>query len=317
MQRFKNILAHVNPASDVQPALERGVSLAWHNSAKLTAIAVVEEYLIQTHAILRSIHPSDALETLGLEYRLQLEKIVQPYRDAGLAINTIVARGNVFLEVIRAAIGRNHDLVIKTVMSEGIFHRTFFGSTDMHLLRKCPTPLWLIRPGEPGAFRRILVSLDPDMQDGIKHELGMKLLALATSLADMDKAEIMIVHAWRACEEDTFRKHMEPKRFEEYVRKWGQESSNRVWRFVSAFGGEIRPESLHLIQGEPGFVIPKFVEDHCVDLVVMGTLGGRSQYGMFIGDTAERILHRVECSVLALKPYGFVSPVRFASDSAI
>ncbi len=57
-------------------------------------------------------------------------------------------------------------------------------------------------------------------------------------------------------------------------------------------------------------MIPNFAKDHDVDLVVMGTLGRLSDRGVFIGDTAERILNRLECSVLALKPAGFVSPVQ-------
>lgn len=310
MQRFKNILVHVNLAADEHPALERGVRLARHNNATLTAMTVVEEHPAPAHAILRSIHVKDALETIEHEYRNQLEELVHPVRDAGLDIETAVAHGSTFIEVIRAALQREHDLVIKTVRSEGIFHRTFFGSIDMHLLRKCPTPLWLIEPGEPEAFRRILVPIDPNMEDGIKHDLGMKLLKLATSLAERDGAELMIVHAWHAYEEEKLRRHMEKNQFEEYLSTWSQESSKRAWNFVSSFGREINPKSLHLVQGEPGFVIPKFAEDHDIDLVVMGTLGRLGQHGMFIGDTAERILNRLECSVLAVKPAGFVSPVQ-------
>ena len=171
---------------------------------------------------------------------------MQPVRDAGLAVETVVAHGSTFIEVIRAAIQRQHDLVIKTVSSEGIFHRTFFGSIDMHLLRKCPTPLWLIKPGEPEAFRQILVPLDPNMEDSIKYGLGINLLTLATSLAEVDGAELMIVHAWRAYEEGKLKKYMESKQFEEYLHRWGQElrsgrgtssprsdaKSNRI-RFIS------------------------------------------------------------------------------------
>lgn len=309
MQRFKNILAYVNLALDEHPALGRGARLARHNNAKLTVMTVIDEYSEQAHTILRSIHLEDALDTVEREYREQLENMVQPVRDNGLDVETVVRHGSTFVEVIRAALQHQHDLVIKTVSSEGIFHRTFFGSTDMHLLRKCPTPLWLIKPGEPDAFRQILVPLDPNMEHGIKHDLGMNLLKLATSLAEMDGAEMMIVHAWRAYEEEKLRKYMEPKQFEKYVRTWRQESSNRAWRFVSVFGREIKPKSLHIVQGEPGFVIPKFAKDHGIDLVVMGTLGRLGQQGMFISDTAERILDRLECSVLAVKPAGFVSPV--------
>lgn len=309
MQRFKNILAHVNLTLDEHPALTRGVRLARQNHAKLTAMTVMEEHPALARSVLRTLHLENALATIEREHREQLEQRVQPIRDAGLDVETVVAQGSTFVEVIRTALERQHDLVIKTVGSEGIFHRTFFGSTDMHLLRKCPTPLWLIKPGEPEVFRQILVPLDPNMENGIKLDLGMNLLKLATSLAEMERAELLIVCAWRAYEEEKLRKYMQPERFEEYVRTWGKESSNRAWRFVSAFGREIPPNSIHLVQGEPGLVIPKFAKDHHIDLVVMGTLGRLGQHGMFIGDTAERILNRLECSVLAVKPAGFISPV--------
>ena len=310
MQRFKNILAHVDLSLEEHPALARGIRLARHNNARLTAMTVIEEHPAHADAVLRSLHLTDALEKIERARREQLEQLVQPLRDDGLEVDTLVAHGSTFVESIRAALQRQHDLVLKTVNSEGLVHRTFFGSTDMHLMRKCPTPLWLIKPGEPETFRRILVPLDPNSEDGIKRDLGMSLLNLATSLAEMDGAELLIVHAWHAYEEQKLRKYMEPTQFEEYVRAWGQESSNRTWRFISALGQELKPKSIRLVQGEPGFVIPKFAQDHAVDLVVMGTLGRLSQHGMFIGDTAERILNRLECSVLTMKPAGFVSPVQ-------
>jgi nucleotide-binding universal stress UspA family protein len=46
-----------------------------------------------------------------------------------------------------------------------------------------------------------------------------------------------------------------------------------------------------------------------VDLLVIGTVRRTHLLGLLIGSTAERALSAVECSVLALKPDGFVSPV--------
>ncbi|MEQ8787335.1 MAG: universal stress protein [Pirellulaceae bacterium] len=108
MQRFKNILLHVNLALDEHPALSRGVRLARHNNAKLTAMTVIEEPPAQAHAVLRSIHLEDALETIEREYREQLERLVQPVRDAGLDDDAVVAHGSTFVEVIRAAFQRQH-----------------------------------------------------------------------------------------------------------------------------------------------------------------------------------------------------------------
>jgi nucleotide-binding universal stress UspA family protein len=41
----------------------------------------------------------------------------------------------------------------------------------------------------------------------------------------------------------------------------------------------------------------------------MGTVARTGIAGFFMGNTAESILTQLECSVLTLKPQGFVSPV--------
>lgn len=62
-------------------------------------------------------------------------------------------------------------------------------------------------------------------------------------------------------------------------------------------------------QGEPEAVIPEFVVAEGVDLVVMGTVARGGIAGLLIGNTAERMLRKLPCSVLAVKPEGFVCPV--------
>lgn len=56
-------------------------------------------------------------------------------------------------------------------------------------------------------------------------------------------------------------------------------------------------------------MIPALVEEKKVDLLVMGTIARSGTPGVFIGNTAERMLRSVDCSVLTLKPDGFVSPI--------
>jgi nucleotide-binding universal stress UspA family protein len=65
-----------------------------------------------------------------------------------------------------------------------------------------------------------------------------------------------------------------------------------------------------LRRGDPEDVIPRFVVSEGVDLVVMGTVARAGIAGMLVGNTAERMLKRLSCAVLALKPAGFASPVR-------
>jgi nucleotide-binding universal stress UspA family protein len=46
-----------------------------------------------------------------------------------------------------------------------------------------------------------------------------------------------------------------------------------------------------------------------IDVLVMGTVCRAGIPGFIIGNTAERVLDAVDCSVLVVKPEGFVSPV--------
>lgn len=60
------------------------------------------------------------------------------------------------------------------------------------------------------------------------------------------------------------------------------------------------PAELH--RGEPEDVIPEFVVAEGIDLVVMGSVARRGIPGFLIGNTAERVLDRLPCSVLVVKP---------------
>ena len=70
----------------------------------------------------------------------------------------------------------------------------------------------------------------------------------------------------------------------------------------------LRPK-VHLVKGKPSKEIPLMVEKYNIDLVVMGTVARTGIPGFIIGNTAEAILELIQCSVLAIKPDGFKSPI--------
>lgn len=54
----------------------------------------------------------------------------------------------------------------------------------------------------------------------------------------------------------------------------------------------------------------RLAAEHGIDLIVMGTVCRIGVAGFFIGNTAENVLQQADCSVLTIKPEGFVSPVK-------
>ena len=65
---------------------------------------------------------------------------------------------------------------------------------------------------------------------------------------------------------------------------------------------------VELFEGPPDDVIPQLVIDNQIDVLVLGTHARSGISRLVLGNTAERILPTVHCSVLAVKPSDFVSP---------
>ena len=81
---------------------------------------------------------------------------------------------------------------------------------------------------------------------------------------------------------------------------------------VGQKGIEIQP---HLVQGPPREAIPTLASAVEADLVIMGTVARTGIPGFIVGNTAEMILSQITCSVLAVKPPGFSSPVELENPS--
>ena len=77
---------------------------------------------------------------------------------------------------------------------------------------------------------------------------------------------------------------------------------------VAGSAEDFRPRKM-LLRGDPQVVIPSKVKELDADVLVLGTVSRTGVGGLLIGNTAEAILNRVDCSVMTLKPEGFVSPV--------
>ncbi|MBW2245528.1 MAG: universal stress protein, partial [Deltaproteobacteria bacterium] len=90
------------------------------------------------------------------------------------------------------------------------------------------------------------------------------------------------------------------------VRDQTQQSLDEL---VAGYALEDLRYQIHLLMGDPSLVIPELVQEERVDLIVMGAVCRIGIPGFLIGNTAENVLQRVDASVLAVKPEGFVTPI--------
>jgi len=58
----------------------------------------------------------------------------------------------------------------------------------------------------------------------------------------------------------------------------------------------------HMLEGEPSQAIPQHCQAQAADLLICGTVARHGIPGLLLGNTAERIVNRVNCSILAVVP---------------
>lgn len=201
---------------------------------------------------------------------------------------------------------------------------SLFGSDDMHLLRKCPCPVWMAKPRTDKAYRRILAAVDigegyPSSEVKKRYALSLKILEMAAGQALSEFAELHVVHVWEAIGESVMHGAIlrtPDSQINTYVQNVRRQHSEAIARLMTDLAASIGKDAMHYLKPETHLIrgwarreIPALARELDVDLVVMGTVGRTGVPGLIMGNTAETIINQLNCSVLAIKPQGFTSPV--------
>ncbi len=323
MERFKNILCVIKPQADYQCALDRTVILAENNQARATVAAVTERVRDRIGLPEVGLAPG-AMQAGVTEAELQrLKTLIEPYRSRA-KITAKVLEGISYLEIIREVLRNRHDLVIKCPESPAWLDRVF-ASDDMHLLRKCPCPVWLVKPGAADTYARILAAVDvddnyPPAELKTRRALNGTVMELASSLAVSEFAQLHVVNAWEAIGESAMRHGafmLQPKdKVNAYVEAIRQRHAELLDALMQETGAKLGPDAMdyikpqpHLLKGSARNEVPALAKRLQVDCIVMGTVARTGVRGFTMGNTAETILEQLDCSVLAIKPPGFETPV--------
>ena len=323
MKRFKNILCVIDGQPADRHALERAVALAENNQARVTVATVIESVPAAAKLLQDKSTPADLQARLKDARVRWLDTLIEPYKTQ-VEINSKVFVGTSFLEIIREVLRNGNDLVIKCPESPDWLDR-FFTSDDMHLLRKCPCPVWLIKPEEPGSYRQILAAVDvddsyPPVELKTRQALNVMVVELAGSLAVSEFAQLHVVHAWEVIGENALRHSAfmgQPEdKVNAYVDQVSQHHSQLLDTLIQETGEKLGADAmdyvipqLHLLKGPARQEIPALAKRLRVDCIIMGTVARTGIRGFIMGNTAETILNQIDCSVLAIKPPGFETPV--------
>ena len=309
MQHFHNILFVSNGISDETEALKQSLKLAHSNKSKLKAFIVIPALPSKMADYMKS-YESFHISQLKDSIQVILNEMNVAAEEISLQIE-IAGDDKPADSIIRQVIRYGHDLIIKeTEIKED---NKGFKAIDMELLRKSPCPVWLCRPIKSRQNIHVAVAIDPEDSTLESHNLNLRLLALSSSLADAYSTELHVISCWDFALEDSLR-------YAPWIEVEGDEMQRNVTEArtlhyaalvkllnQSGISDKMR---LHHERGRPDLIIPKTIEDKKIDILVMGTLARTGVPGFIIGNTAENVLQKISCSLIALKPNGFTCPVK-------
>jgi universal stress protein E len=315
MSCFKNILVgldltkyqRLDPEELHQPARDAvadAIGLARRARARLLFFAAMnmpEEALHHLEEDART-HLASTVEEKAAAL---LMYFVEQARQEGVAAAYKITLGPGWLDITKQVVHGGHDLVIVGTSELTPLRRILFGDTARKLLRRCPCPVWVSKPGHLKQHLNILVATDltPASLGALQVGLGLGRL-LDGNVHALHVVEYPLDYLWGPDTGD-----VETAAYHRKIRDEAAEKMHLQLR--QAAGPGPTGVMLHLAErvGTPDEAIQHYIDEHKIDLLIMGTVARSGMQGIFIGNTPERLVAQVQCSLLAVKPPEFRGPV--------
>lgn len=291
------MVALAEPHKRIQPVLARAAQVAEACEAELLLFHAAFESALSGRPYFDSKRLARARGWRLDQHTRALDRHAQKLRKRGISAHPLsVWEEPAHESIIRAAIRDGVDMVIAGPHLRGRDNAPFpLRQTDWQLLRLCPRPLLLVRPGSPSTGS-IIAALDPvhsnDKPAALDRALAEGAAALAAALdASLHVAHCIppVVHALYASESAR--------------RKMREQAATAIRQTLES--AKIDATRVHIVDGRPEEVLPSLARKLRAQVLVMGAISRRGLRRFAVGDTAERTIHASPCDLLILKPAGF------------
>ncbi len=305
---IQHLMIVIDPTTDLeQPCVRRAEQLAAsYPNARFTLF--MSDYIaaLDSGPLFDTQGLTQARQSLLDHRQVQLERLAAPLKRKGFTVDTSVVWGKRYERHILQAISElQPDLVLKTTHRHGLLQRLVLNNADWYLIRHCPVPLWLVKQSAIG-FKTVCASVDPLHESDKPAALDTKLVATARALASATGADYRVVHCYSPLPSTLAFDAGLIADYDGYsieVEKFHAEG----FRAFNASEG-VDETKQQLLRGYPEQVIPDYVEQNAISLLIMGAISRSRLESALVGHTAERLLDEVACDVLIIKPDGFVDP---------
>jgi len=307
MSSFGRILVGVDPRATSLAAARVAARLADQLGAALELFSpVYNPHVSLAHFATRESmeHARDSLCARNVERLLA----VAPELGFAGHIEAHAAWDHPFEEaLIRRVLERAANLLVVALPPRGDPRGGALSAAHLQLVRHCPSPVLLTRGDAWHEAPVIVASIDPTQRHGRREDLDVGILRLAGRFATGTGGTLHAFHAWQQKLRALVGEAEHP-----VVPDLPDSATERRHReavYAALAAADASPARVALVEGRPEVTLPEYCRETAAELVVMGAIA-RNPFGrVFIGSTAERVLERLPCDLLVVKPEDFQTPI--------
>ncbi|WP_413284432.1 universal stress protein UspE [Vibrio sp. MA40-2] len=309
MSIYNQILVVANVNNESQPALARAMQLARKSKSKsnITFFLSIYDFSYEMTSML-SIDERNAMRKGVVQQRVSwMNKVAAPYIDDSVNFQVkVVWHNRPYEAIIGEVFEGNHDILIKATRKHDILESVIFTPTDWHLLRKAPCPVLLVKEHEWPENGNVIASVHVGSENPIHLELNDCIVQQLLNLCGRLDAQPYLVNSYPVTPSNITIElpEFDPSTYTDAVRGHHLKEMKALRQKHGIDETFTRVE-----QGLPEDVIPAAVKELKAGLVILGTAGRTGLSAVFIGNTAEQVIDKINCDVLAIKPNGFISPL--------
>ncbi|MGD8294304.1 MAG: universal stress protein [Desulfobacterales bacterium] len=144
-------------------------------------------------------------------------------------------------------------------------------------------------------FKRVLFPVDFS-------ESSTKIVPYVQAMAEQLESEIHILFAARVFEYFTsiYVPHPSINKFEKEIIEGAEK---RLYEFMDEHFSKFPNTKATVVAGDASEQIINYIEDHSIDLVIMGTHGRKGMDKIIFGSVAERVVKTSPVPVMVVNPY--------------
>lgn len=300
MNAIRSVLLVIDPTVEHDPACDRALFIAKKTGASVRLFINNENTLTSHSYVYEGVDGSffeNQRRLFEEHYRKILANTASHFLAEGVQVSVHFAEQHHLAEAIISETSTcQPDLVIKSTHHHNRLERSLISNTDWRLIRKCPAPLLLVKPGEWQEGGVVVTAVDPLHSKSEQAKLDRVLLDATIQISTQLKLKPSVFHSYFPFVSTLFPLETETS---EHLERIKSHHRDALMELLSGY--DIDPQDVELSAGDLSASLVQFLKRKQANLLIIGALSRNVLERAIVGNTAERILEGSPCDVLVLK----------------